>query len=857
MKNQQTSFETKEHFLQNKLSEEGKLFYVPENFDTEILIQKINNWFEKENNLKIKQSQTDDIKIITYQKKRGLKSSLGLSGVFQLFLQKKEKELKYEIKHEKWLSEWNQESKFSFKKFIQDSLEDEITDFIAEHISKTYFADIKRFTISENNRYIEDIEIKHKIWFYNQRKENEILLAFLNISNVKQIPGEAEIDNKLLSWKYILTSEKSILLALNEENKIEKFYDLSGHKMKVEKSITKANVEIGKYQWNTNLNNSRFYSEINNYIDKTSEQKIYEFAKLNWLYNVKKIDEDILTTDFLSELRKRRNNPFDELSMLFVEMSKGKKEKIIEKYTKDEKLTILTSHLFTDEKMEQEIIFWIDEWQLSVTNQVTILRLLHETAENTEQLSKILPLHTEIRKKFIKFEKDAINQIIFDIAYCKHLIKCEHKEEAKKILNKHLKKLPDETLSDILPPPAIDLTSDASGQILRVSILELLSEAQEKQKSVETLLQIAKLQPLSKKRLEDLLAVAPEELKEKVQTVRNLLEPEVLGTSEESYEKVKFQKIKEADINQKLKHPATRKGAMFGSIQKWIAKVQIPDYTVIKSYSELLTSKKYPEISAIITDIKVALGLENIETYIARGDKSIGITSFEGTPSFLIIGSNHIDTESPYYLNYSELEYAIGLELAHLYFKHSRITSTDIWRGAMDKGTWVLDAVLSVIPFIGTIGSALSKISKLNSVALFLQKTNKLQPITSKSKNIFETTTQAVNLFKNIAKKDSEQERKQELIAISRILMLTADRAGLLFTGDLKSAIRSIFITSKTYINEFPTVERYGINEFLLKKDNKDLYKHHDLAIRFASLFAFYFSDEYVNLRNTIIKKNT
>ena len=854
MKNQQNNFETKEQFLQNKLSEEGKLFYVPENFDTEILIHKINKWFETENNLKIKQSEIEDIKIITYQKKRGLKSSLGLSGEFQLFLQKNEKELKYEIKHKKWLSEWNHESKFSLKKFIQDSLEDEITDFIAKHITEIYFSDMKEFVISDNNRYIEDIELKHKIWFYNQRKENEILLAFLNISNIKQIPGETEIDNKLLTWKYLLTSENSILLALNDENKIEKFYDLSGHKMKVKKSITKANIEIGKYHWNSNITNSRFYSEINNYIDKTSEQKIYEFAKLNWLYNVKKTEDDILTISLLNELRNRRNNPFDELSLLFVEFSKVKKEKIIEKYSEDEKLTVLTSNIFKDEKVEQEIIFWQDEWQLSVKNQITILRLFLASAENPEQLSKILPFHSEVRKKFLKYEKDAINHIIFDIEYCKHLIKCEQKEDAKKILNKLLKKLPDETLSDILPPPTIDLTSDASGQILRVSILELLSEAQEKQKSVETLLQIAKLQPLSKKRLDDLLAVAPEEIKEKLQTVRNLLEPEVLGTAEDAYEKVKFQKLKETDINQQLKHPATRNGALFGSIQNWIAKVKIPDYTVIKSYSELLTPKNYPEISNIITDIKVALGLENIETYIARGDKSIGVTSFEGTPSFLIIGSKHLDSESPYYLNHSELEYAIGLELAHLYFKHSRITSTDIWRGAMDKGTWVIDAVLSVIPFIGTIGSALSKISKLNSVALFLQKTNKLQPITSKSKNIFSTTMQAVNVFQNVAQKDSEKERKQELIALSRILMLTADRAGLLLTGDLKSAIRSIFITSKTYINEFQIADRYGINEFLLKKNEKDLYKHHDLAIRFASLFAFYISDEYKNLRSIIIK---
>ncbi len=87
------------------------------------------------------------------------------------------------------------------------------------------------------------------------------------------------------------------------------------------------------------------------------------------------------------------------------------------------------------------------------------------------------------------------------------------------------------------------------------------------------------------------------------------------------------------------------------------------------------------------------------------------------------------------------------------------------------------------------------------------------------------------------------------------MLQLTADRSGLLFTGDLKSAIRTIFLTSKTYSQEFDVANRYGINEFLLSKDNNGNYKNQELAIRFASLFSFYLSDDYEDLRKILIKK--
>jgi len=692
---------------------------------------------------------------------------------------------------------------------------------------------------------------KEKLWFYDIQKEDEIMLSFLNIDSVKQISG-VETPNNELKWKYLLTNKNSKIVGFSQNfNQIESF-DISDKKMIINKSLTKDTVEVGSYQWVTTMGNAKFYREISKYVDFETNQRLYEIAKQNWLYSNKEAYDFVAS--LLSELVNLRNNPFDELSLFFIEYLHEDKNTVFENISKDEKLSKLITEVVNYEDVEDQLINWKDDWKLSVNQEITILRLILEFAENDTQLLKILQFHSSIRDKFLKLEKDNLNIIIFDVEYCKHLIECNQQLEATKILTKRLKELPDETLSDLLPAKDIAPTSNASGQLLKVSILELLAKSEDAEKSVSRLLEITMLQPLSKERLDNLASVATNYLKQKTQIIRGLLESEAIGTADYTFEDVKYQKLNKKKIEQKLKHPATRKGGMFGSLQNWIANVKIPDYTVIKSYSEPLTSKKYPEISNIIADIKVAFGLDGIETYISHGDKSVGIKSFEGTPSFLIVGSEHLDEESQYFLNFSELEFVIGLELAHLYFNHSRITSSDIWRGAMEKGTLVFDTLLSVIPFVGSIGGAIKYIPKLSSLAKFTQNTSTISKIGSRSVAVLEKTSLAVNLLQKIKVSDDKTEKKQELIAIARMLQLTADRSGLLFTGDLKSAIRTIFLTSKTYAQEFDLANRYGINEYLLSKDSDGNYKNQELAIRFASLFSFYLSDDYDELRNILIK---
>ena len=79
----------------------------------------------------------------------------------------------------------------------------------------------------------------------------------------------------------------------------------------------------------------------------------------------------------------------------------------------------------------------------------------------------------------------------------------------------------------------------------------------------------------------------------------------------------------------------------------------------------------------------------------SKGEKSNGVIGYEGNPPYLIIGAEHLNKSSNLYWNMNELQFIIASEFAHIYFKHSKITSQDVWRGVADKGSFLIGFVRS------------------------------------------------------------------------------------------------------------------------------------------------------------------
>ena len=837
------------HYLLNK----ANVYYLPTNFDEKAFHNNINEYLQKDLSLKTDCLASDKLEVINYSPQKGVKSVLGLGYSMNMVMIIDDRKLFYDFKPDSWFKNPDKkESSFNLKKLVSESIEKDIDRWIHSYLFNLSLDGANSF-IEPENRFIQNISYKQKLWLSINRNKEDILLAFLEVSAIKKWEKEYE-ENKSVKWFFLLSTNQAKLIGFSEREELIGHIDIKPNSIKVKKEIGRYPVSIGDIIFYTTRSNAGLYLDIYHLVSESANERIRETARLNWLNKDKKNKYDEFAIKLTTELNKRTENPFDDLSLLYMKYAEGKKEAVFNDFAEEDKLLKLLDDILNYTETIELLTAWVEKWKISYIDILAINKLLLEAIKNATQAKNILPFHKLVRDKYQKKNKDAINAVIFDYEYARHLIKSEQEDEAKKILNKRLKQLPDESISDLLPPKDLDLTGNAAGQILKVKILEVLADLEPEKKALEIKIQLASLQPLVESRIENLIQDLDTKTTKKASELKAVMQAEGLKFSETEPNNEKYKQLSEKMIEKNLRHPASRKGGSFSNIQKWLAKVEVPDYSMIKSYSEQLTEKKHPFLNVIVTDIKYALNIDNLEVYISRGDKSVGISGFEGTPSYLIVGGDHLDKKSAHYMGFKELKFAIAVEMAHLYFKHSRITSTDIWRGAVEKGYWVIDTALTIIPIAGLFGKSLQGISKLNTISSVLQKANNLDGISQNSKGIISATSQAVEVYNSKISKEKDTDKEKQIMATSRVMQLTADRAALIFTGELNATIRAMFLVSKRYYSELPVVEKYGLREFLLKKNDDDSFQHQDFAIRLANLFAFYLSDEYDNVVNVLNK---
>jgi len=765
------------HLLNN-----SRIYYLYENFNKSDFIEKLVKVLKTKYNFQIEIITENNINYIIYSDSKGIKSGIGLSVKYKIAFLIDNNKMFYEIKPEQWFK--NQKSKVTIKNLFNTSKEEAIESEISEIIIKNQK---ETLNIDKENAFIDEITHKEEVWFYSQAKNNEILLAYLNFSEVKK--SNIKIKNiKEIKWKYVLTQKRSSVVGFNKKYEIVKEIDLSSIDINVKNKIGRNPFVFSDTIFYTTRANSNLFIDIKS-INKLSEhESIREIARLNWLKSKKNKQFSI---NLIKILSKTTNNPFDELTLLYIEFKEDKKSKIFDDFIENDKLTQILDKILNFEGTDKLLISWVNKWEVKYIDAIVINKLLLETIKDSVQANNVLEFHKTIRKDFIKKNKEKVNETVFDIEYAKHYIKCGLINDAKKILHKTLKHLPDESILDILPADDLDLTSAASGQILKLTILELLSELETEKNSIEHKRQIAVLQPLVDKRIDSLIEISDNELSKKAKILKIAMQANGISRNTNIDSNFKYKVLKEKKIKENLMHPASRKGGSFSNIQKWLASVKIQDHSIVKSYSEKLSKAKHSKLNTIITDIKYALNIDNLEVYISRGEKSIGISGFEGNPMFLIVGSDHLNENSVHFLTYNELKFGVAIEIAHLYFKHARITSSDIWKGAFEKGYWVFDTVLTVIPLAGLFGKSIQGIKKLNSISTFLQKADKIGATPANSKELLKTTNQAIDIYKTNFTKDKQDNRETEFIATSRIMQLTADRTALVFTNDINSAIRA------------------------------------------------------------------
>jgi hypothetical protein len=459
-------------------------------------------------------------------------------------------------------------------------------------------------------------------------------------------------------------------------------------------------------------------------------------------------------------------------------------------------------------------------------------------------------LHVKLHANPDPTERGPFDRARADIALAEHQLSLEKAKLARDLLERRLGEMPSEAVEELLPPSDADLTRGAGGQSLTIRMHELLARArgEAERPDARALAVLARLQPLVLTRLRSLSQAATGDLAARAELTIQMLEPRGLdadgAVTEERSEIVELGRY---SIEQVLCHPLVREGgALLGRLQALLAAVPSPDRGVLRDYCESLALERHPHAASALRDAARAFGLPDVHAYVSRGNKSVGLRAYEGTPPFVLIGVRHLEGDPEFTMTRGELYYVIGAEVAHLRYGHARVTSSEVWAGALSKSKQGLDFALGVLPmlkgwrFADKISRAFSKIPLnaarrvLDGAGGFSGRVRSGLMIVPSPRPINEGVLSRIN---------------EELVAAHRVMQLTADRAGLLLAGDLRSAVRGLLLLRRDHRQLLLEAERDGLDAVLARRDPGGTIEHQDLAIRVAALIAFYLSDDYEKLR--------
>lgn len=459
----------------------------------------------------------------------------------------------------------------------------------------------------------------------------------------------------------------------------------------------------------------------------------------------------------------------------------------------------------------------------------------------------VLGLHDHVHKARLASAGGGFAPAAIDLDYADHLIADGAHEDAVALLEARLARLPSEELADLVPSEEAEAEDVGHGaQVMRIAVLDRLADARGNGdgRHGPTVAELARLMPLTRERLAELAQVDDGEIGARVRTYRDAIAGRRWTEPAPVPESLEVGALDKETIEQVLRHPLSRRGHALGALSGLLAEVEVPDESALRAYCERLGSTR-EDAHDSLTAAMTALSVEKCTVYVSRGDKSVGLRSYEGDDPFLLVGAEHLDERSPRYLGPAEMRFALGAELAHLRFGHSRVTSTDIWVGALSKSKKSFDTVAGLLPAwrllkVAEKASTLASYYQDGTVEWALKRLGRLT-----GWDPFGTPEADKRLGAD----------PEDLIAAARVMQLTADRTGLLLCGDLHAAVRAVCLTHEGYASVLEDADERTMASVLAERDDEGKPVRQTLAIRTAAMIAFHLSEEWDALRAELLSR--
>ncbi|MEM9862564.1 MAG: hypothetical protein AAF938_13155 [Myxococcota bacterium] len=463
---------------------------------------------------------------------------------------------------------------------------------------------------------------------------------------------------------------------------------------------------------------------------------------------------------------------------------------------------------------------WCARWELDTVARAALVSALRRENPSSRHA---LELHRAL------FEGEDEKGHAERVAWADHLFEAGHEDDAAAVLADGLAALGDGSTMDLVPHFDSQETSVAA----RIALLEATRELFEGARKRDAVLSLARLQPLKAERL---LALAAEgdAIGERAQIVAGMLE-RVEPDGHESPNEVRALEEEELSL---LRHPVGRTDEFLGALSTYVANIERPDHSALREFCPKLQDAKRV---AVFERAAKRLGVR-ADVYVSSGDRSRGCVGYEDEDSmFVVLGGEHLDEGAARRLGEAGLAFAFASELAHLRFGHSRVTSSELWKGAFDLGVSGFDVLLGAVPLLGRyrIGDGISKVA--NAI-----KDGSAQRMTRRARKLLRLTKDEEAAEETLEATAGELDEADELLAAHRLMQLSADRAGLLLCGHPAPAIHAMLALDTS--RAFETFEAEGLLAMTQKRNEDRSLIYEGMTLRICALLSFWLSDEYSTL---------
>ena len=821
----------------------GKVFAITENFDVKRFTDTLNTFITDVLKLKSQIQTLQDLSMVIFYK--AFPPMLKKAVVYFT----NGKYLYINIVPFKFIEDANYtEGKIS--ELLTSNSTEQLFQFTDDFILATYPEAIQK-TVNTQGRYFETKGLGIRPLLAFHLNEGESVLAKLNIYRVEQSKANALTSAASKSF-YVLTTEGAYIFCLDQNLNLKYAEDLSNQEMVVKSRIGRDTVICGTTSWLSNRDNDFLYDEIKKLNNADKNEKIKYLAMLNFNF-AQNNDETLLASQLLLQYAESANDAFFIFAAQFLVM---KATYLSFDDVDDEqtlKLISMSANAVADPDFFKKSSQLITEFKLEKPDIAVLMHIFNRTKldqQQYEQFNKTLIL---LKDKYLKLENDPINIALTEIETARKLQSTGDRKTAIKLAESALERIQDESTIAIAPSAEHSLDQKYSGAFINALAYEILFNASDDPKlSEKYLTQRALAKPLADNNIDKLISLSVNpSLKRRVEETELLFNGDKFANHTVQVDKRDIKNTYSRITESLLNHPAMNKRMPFADIKSWLDKIQAEQFDSITNFGEKASEANYPALLEAAKYCAKFFETETPDIYVFKGEKSIGILSYNAAKPFISVGFDHLDIDSERYLSPNELYFAIARQMANIKTGFTKLISDKLFRDFFNSGAMNVDKISNYIP----TPSFLAKYSAFYDKYRFTSKTFCEYP----QIDSFDCTDKQilVSLEKKLSimhyKPSTPNDLKiNEYAAVSRLMCHYADRIGLLFAGSISTAVNSLIKTETDFPEVIELVKAMSITDIANAKDTEGRLLHFDFALRIAAMISFYISDDYAALEKQI-----